>query len=61
MDSRNQLKEKISRLSIEEQEKLKEYTDALVEIKNEIRQLLNKKKVAEGGDVTGKILQIKEE
>ena len=44
-----QLKERIKSLSPEEREKLKEYGDALKEIKKAMKELLNKKKVKEEG------------
>jgi phage-related minor tail protein len=59
--NREQLKEKISRLTIEDQEKLKEYTDALKEIKKEIKDLLNKGKMSEGGPMVNLTLPIEEE
>ncbi len=59
--NREQLKEKISRLTIEDQEKLKEYTDALREIKTEIKNLLNKGNMEEGGPMVNLTLPIEEE
>jgi len=59
--NREQLKEKISRLTIEDQEKLKEYTDALKEIKKEIKDLLNKGKMSEGGPMVNLTLPTEEE
>lgn len=59
--NRQQLKERIARLTLEEQEKLKEYTDALKEIKKEIKELLSKDPVSEGGDTTNLTLPVEEE
>lgn len=55
------MKERISELSPDEKTKLKEYMDAIKEIKKEIYELLHKDKVDEtGGDMTGKILNPEE-
>mgnify|MGYP003656728722 CR=1 FL=1 len=43
------MKERISKLSPDDKEKLKEYVDALKEIKKEIYELLNKEQVDEVG------------
>ena len=55
------LKEKVARLTAEEKQKLREYTDALKEIKKEINELLNKDQVKEGGDMMHQILHIDKE
>lgn len=55
------MKERISELTPDEKTKLKEYMDALKEIKKEIYELLHKDPVQEvGGDMTGKILNPEE-
>jgi diadenosine tetraphosphate (Ap4A) HIT family hydrolase len=45
------LKERIKSLKPEEKEQLKEYGDALKEIKKAMKKLLSKKSVSEGGDM----------
>jgi len=55
------MKERVKKLSPDDQKKLKEYIDAIKEIKKEIRELMNKETVAEGGDTTGLILNPEEE
>lgn len=47
--NRQELIERIKSLTPEDQEKLKEYNDALKEIRKEIKELLNKGKVEEEG------------
>jgi septum formation topological specificity factor MinE len=62
--NRQQLKERLKTLTPEEREKLKEYTDALSEIKKEIKELLNKGKRMEevgGNKSTNQILYINQE
>jgi hypothetical protein len=55
------IKERISNLLPEEKEKLKQYMEALKEIKKEVFDLLHKDAVKEvGGDMTGKILNPEE-
>jgi len=61
--NRQQLKERLKTLTPEEREKLKEYTDALSEIKKEIKELLNKGKRMEeegGNHSSGLYLQTEE-
>lgn len=57
---RQGLKERLAKLTPEEREKLKEYTDALKEIKKEIKELLNKGAVQEGGDMMHLRLPVEE-
>ena len=45
------MKERISDLSPDDKKKLKEYIDAIKEIKKEIHDLINKEAVEEGGDM----------
>ena len=45
------MKERISDLSPDDKKKLKEYIDAIKEIKKEIHDLINKESVEEGGDM----------
>ena len=45
------MKERISELTPDEKTKLKEYMDAIKEIKKEIYELLHKDNVQEGGDM----------
>lgn len=45
------MKERVSKLSPDDQKKLKEYIDAIKEIKKEIYELVNKDAVKEGGDM----------
>ncbi len=45
------MKERISNLSPDDKKKLKEYIDAIKEIKKEIHDLINKEAVEEGGDM----------
>jgi septum formation topological specificity factor MinE len=62
--NRQQLKERLKTLTPEERKKLKEYTDALSEIKKEIKELLNKGKRMEevgGNKSTNQILYINQE
>lgn len=49
MNSKLTLKERIKALTPEEREKLVQYTDALKEIKKEIKELLYKKDLEETG------------
>jgi hypothetical protein len=58
---RQALKERLKKLTPEEREKLSEYADALKEIKKEIKGLLNKGAVQEGGDMMHLILPVEEE
>lgn len=58
---RHQIKERVKALTPEEREKLKEYADALKEIKAEIKNLLNKGKMEEGGPMVNLTLPIEEE
>jgi len=58
---RHQIKERVKALTPEERQKLKEYTDALKEIKKEIKDLLNKGKMSEGGPMVNLTLPIEEE
>jgi hypothetical protein len=58
---RNKLKERISHLNPEERKKLKEYADAIQEIKKEISDLLNKGKMSEGGPMVNLTLPVEEE
>lgn len=58
---RETLKERVKALTPEEREKLKEYADALKEIKKEIKDLLNKGNMAEGGDMMNRIMPVEEE
>ena len=55
------MKERIQELTEDEKTKLKEYMDAVKEIKREIFELLHKDKIQEGGDMTGRILNVNEE
>lgn len=55
------LKEKLKKLTPEERQKLSEYADALKEIKKEIKELLNKDAVQEGGDMMHLRLPVEEE
>lgn len=55
------MKERILELTPDEKTKLKEYMDAVKEIKKEIYELLHKDKVQEGGDMTGRILNVSED
>ena len=45
------MKERISDLSPDDKKRLKEYIDAIKEIKKEIHDLINKEAVEEGGDM----------
>jgi len=45
------MKERISDLSPDDKKRLKEYIDAIKEIKKEIHDLINKETVEEGGDM----------
>lgn len=58
---RQTLKERVKALTPEEREKLKEYTDALKEIKKEIKDLLNKGNMSEGGDMMNLTMPVEEE
>jgi hypothetical protein len=51
---RTQLKERIKKLSPEERQQLKEYGDALKEIKKAMKELLNKKEIKKeaGGNMS---------
>jgi len=55
------MKERVSKLSPDEKQKLKEYMDALKEIKNEIYELINKEAVEEGGNVSSGLVLNPEE
>jgi hypothetical protein len=55
------IKERVGNLSPDDQDKLKQYIEAIKEIKNEIKELINKETVAEGGDTTGLYLSTEEE
>lgn len=55
------MKERISELTPDEKQKLKEYMDALKEIKKEIYELVNKDAVAEGGNVSSGLVLNPEE
>ena len=55
------MKQRIQELTEEEKTKLKQYMEAIKEIKSEIFELLHKDKVQEGGDMTGRILSVNEE
>lgn len=55
------MKERIQELSPDEKTKLKEYMDAVKEIKKEIYELLHKDKMHEGGDMTGRTLSVSED
>lgn len=58
---RQALKERLKKLTPEEREKLSEYADALKEIKKEIKELINKGSVQEGGDMMHLTLPVEEE
>ena len=56
------MKERLSELTPDEKQKLKEYMDALKEIKKEVFELLHKNQVEEGGNMSsGLTMPIKEE
>ena len=55
------VKERISELTPDEKQKLKEYMDALKEIKKEIYELINKEAVEEGGNVSSGLVLNPEE
>ena len=56
------MKERLSELTPDEKQKLKEYMDALKEIKKEVYELLHKNQVEEGGNMSsGLTMPIKEE
>jgi hypothetical protein len=55
------MEERVGKLSPDDQDKLKQYIEAIKEIKNEIKELINKEAVAEGGDTTGLYLSTEEE
>lgn len=55
------MKERILELSPDEKTKLKEYMDALKEIKKEIYELINKNAVEEGGNVSSGLVLNPEE
>ena len=55
------MKERISELSPDEKQKLKEYMDALKEIKKEVFELLHKDAVKEGGNVSSGLTLSSEE
>ena len=52
--------ERISNLSEEDRTKLKQYIDAIKEIKKEIHDLINKEAVEEGGDMMNLTLKPEE-
>lgn len=54
------MKERISSLSPDDKKKLKEYIDAIKEIKKEIHDLINKEAVEEGGDMMNLTLKPEE-
>ena len=54
------MKERISDLSPDDKKKLKEYIDAIKEIKKEIHDLINKEAVEEGGDMMNLTLKPEE-
>lgn len=54
------MKERISNLSPDDKKRLKEYIDAIKEIKKEIHDLINKEAVEEGGDMMNLILKPEE-
>jgi hypothetical protein len=63
MNNRSNLKERIKALNPEEREKLVQYTDAIKEIKKEIKELLYKKDLEEklgGNNSSGLYLQTEE-
>lgn len=56
------MKQRIQELTEEEKTKLKQYTDAIKEIKNEIYELLHKDKVQEGGNMSSDLtMQVEKE
>lgn len=55
------MKERVSKLSPDDQKKLKEYIDAIKEIKKEIYELVNKDAVKEGGNVSSGLVLNPEE
>lgn len=55
------MKERVSNLSPDDQKKLKEYIDAIKEIKNEIYELINKDAVKEGGNMSSGLVLNPEE
>lgn len=55
------MKERISELTEEEKTKLKQYMEAIKEIKNEIFELLHKDKVQEGGNMSSGLVLNPEE
>ena len=54
------MKERISDLSPDDKKRLKEYIDAIKEIKKEIHDLINKEAVEEGGDMMNLTLKPEE-
>ena len=54
------MKERISNLSPDDKKKLKEYIDAIKDIKKEIHDLINKEAVEEGGDMMNLTLKPEE-
>ena len=54
------MKERISNLSPDDKKRLKEYIDAIKEIKKEIHDLINKEAVEEGGDMMNLTLKPEE-
>lgn len=54
------MKERISNLSPDDKKRLKEYIDAIKEIKKEIHDLINKEAMEEGGDMMNLILKPEE-
>ena len=56
------IKERISNLLPEEKQKLKEYMEALIEIKKEVVKLLHKDTIKEGGNMSSDLkMQVEEE
>ena len=55
------MKERVSKLSPDDQKKLKEYIDAIKEIKKEIYELVNKDAVQEGGNMSSGLVLNPEE
>jgi len=54
------MKERISNLSPDDKKRLKEYIDAIKEIKKEIHDLINKEAMEEGGDMMNLTLKPEE-
>lgn len=55
------MKERVAKLSPDDQKKLKEYIDAIKEIKKEIYELVNKDAVQEGGNMSSGLVLNPEE